>query len=476
MKKTYLYLTLLIVVLFTACTDDIGLNVAPPQSNPQETAQTVDGFKFALGNVVKAPIVLTKAELAESKLFETILTTATPQLAEGAVVKFLLEASDTKDFIKVVELPSVSGNNTASVSAVDLNEAVKSLYGKAPNPRELYLRALYFIVDGTGSVMMPTPVVLGPITVTPVAPIIETEYYIIGSLNGWNISDLSNYKFNHSGGDVYVNSIFTILVNLTEDATYWKVVPKSSKEAASWDGVLGNAAMDGNTALTGELLIGGGAMKIEQPGWAKITLDMMEGTYSVELIGVMNLKLYVPGSHQGWSPGSAPIVYNRNFDMKYEGYVNFSANDLFKFTSDPDWDHTNYGDGGNGTLSTTGDNLTVAEAGYYKLNVDLSGSPFTYTKVKTDWGLIGDATVGGWDNSTPMTYNPDTKVWTVTTTLTAGKAFKFRANNGWDINLGGNQSNLSYGGDNIQVATDGTYLVTLDLSNPEAYKCSVVKQ
>ena len=184
MKKTYLYLTLLIVVLFTACTDDIGLNVAPPQSNPQETAQTVDGFKFALGNVVKAPIVLTKAELAESKLFETILTTATPQLAEGAVVKFLLEASDTKDFIKVVELPSVSGNNTASVSAVDLNEAVKSLYGKAPNPRELYLRALYFIVDGTGSVMMPTPVVLGPITVTPVAPIIETEYYIIGSLNG----------------------------------------------------------------------------------------------------------------------------------------------------------------------------------------------------------------------------------------------------------------------------------------------------
>ena len=217
-------------------------------------------------------------------------------------------------------------------------------------------------------------------------------------------------------------------------------------------------------------------MKIEQPGWVKITLNMMEYTYTVELIGEMNLQLYVPGSHQGWSPGTAPIVYNRNFDMKYEGYVNFSANDLFKFTSDPDWDHTNYGDGGNGTLSTTGDNLTVAEAGYYKLNVDLSGSPFTYTTVKTDWGLIGDATVGGWDNSTPMTYNPDTKVWTVTTTLTAGKAFKFRANNGWDINLGGNQSNLSYGGDNIQVATDGTYLVTLDLSNPEAYKCSVVKQ
>ena len=476
MKKTYLYLTLLIVVLFTACTDDIGLNVAPPQSNPQETAQTVDGFKFALGNVVKAPIVLTKAELAESKLFETILTTATPQLAEGAVVKFLLEVSDTKDFIKFVTLPSVSENNKALVKATDLNEAVKSLYGKAPNARELYIRAKYYIVDGSSSVLMPNPVVLGPITVTPVGPIIENEYYLIGANGVWTLGDLEAYKFSHSGGDVYTNPMFTILVNLKDAETYWKVVPKSANTAVNWDAVLGNAVEDGFTGLEGDLMVKGGAMKITQPGWVKITLNMMEYTYTVELIGEMNLQLYVPGSHQGWSPGTAPIVYNRNFDMKYEGYVNFSANDLFKFTSDPDWDHTNYGDGGNGTLSTTGDNLTVAEAGYYKLNVDLSGSPFTYTKVKTDWGLIGDATVGGWDNSTPMTYNPDTKVWTVTTTLSAGKAFKFRANNGWDINLGGNQSNLSYGGDNIPIATDGTYLVTLDLSNPEAYKCTVVKQ
>ena len=205
---------------------------------------------------------------------------------------------------------------------------------------------------------------------------------------------------------------------------------------------------------------------------------MMEYTYHVELIGVMNLQLYVPGSHQGWSPGTAPIVYNRNFDMKYEGYVNFSAGDMFKFTSQPNWDGTNYGDGGSGILSTDGGagNLTVAEAGYYKLNADLSGSPFTYTAVKTDWGLIGDATPGGWDDSTPMTYNAETKLWTVTTTLGEGKSFKFRANNAWDINLGGNLDNLGYGGDNIPVTVGGTYLVTLDLSNPAAYKCSLVKQ
>lgn len=69
-----------------------------------------------------------------------------------------------------------------------------------------------------------------------------------------------------------------------------------------------------------------------------------------------------------------------------------------------------------------------------------------------------------------MTYNADTKLWTVVTNLEAGKSFKFRANNAWEINLGGAADNLSYNGDNIEVTTGGKYLISLDLSNPEAYK------
>ena len=479
MKKTILYLfTLLVgVFAFSACEDPYaGQDVAEPTLYEQGVIQTADGFTFASGTPFASPVVLSEADLTSDKVFEAIVTKATPTLAEGAIVKFILEVSDTKEFTKNVELPTVSDKNIASVKATDLNEAVKTLYGKAPYVRDIYMQGRYYLADGSTMALAPTVLKYGPFKVTPVGPVIENEYYLIGANGVWTLGDLEDYKFSHSGGDVYTNPMFTILVNLKDAETYWKVVPKSANTAVDWDALLGNAVEDGFTGLEGDLMVKGGAMKITQPGWVKITLNMMEYTYHVELIGVMNLQLYVPGSHQGWSPGTAPIVYNRNFDMKYEGYVNFSANDLFKFTSEPNWDGTNYGDGGAEVLSTTGDNLTVAEAGYYKLNVDLSGSPFTYTTVKTDWGLIGDATVGGWDNSTPMTYNPDTKVWTVTTTLTAGKAFKFRANNGWDINLGGNQSNLSYGGDNIQVATDGTYLVTLDLSNPEAYKCSVVKQ
>ena len=468
-KIKYLFATLLAITLLNACEDVYDHVAAPPQAYEQETEQSVSGFTFALGADVSAPIVFDEEALADETPLEAIKTTATPQLAEGATMTFILEASDTEDFAQVVELTSVSDQNSAYVTAATLNEAAKSLYGKAPEARDLYLRAASFINDGSNTVRVPGEVVLGPVTVTPVGPVIETEYYLIGDINGWNIENLEAHKFNHSGKDVYEDPIFTILVNNVTG--HFKIVPKSSKDAASWDGVLGNP-VDGNTALEGDIILDGAqAMRVTEAGWVKITLNMMEYTYTIEIIGEMNLTLYVPGGHQGWDPASAPTLYNRNFDFKYSGYVYFAdANTEFKFTAQPGWDGTNYGDGGDGTISTDGGNLKVAEAGMYKIDVDLTAN--TYTLTKTEWGLIGDATDGGWDNSTPMSYDPTTGLWSVTTTLKDG-TFKFRANNAWDINLGGDLNNLSYGGDNI-AATAGTYTITLDLSDPEAFKATVV--
>lgn len=472
--KIYLFITLLTVLFFGACEDVYDHVAAPPQAYDQEAEQTVNGFTFTLGSGLSSAVVLTEENLENETKFEAIKTTATPSLAEGATVKFIIEASKTADFESTVALPSANNQNIASVSAVDLNEVVKSLYGKAPNARTIHLRATYYIVDGTSSSLMPDPVVFSPITVTPVGPVIETEYYIIGDINGWNIENLDAYKFNHSGKDVYEDPYFTILVENVNG--YFKIVPKSSKEAASWDGVLGNP-IDGNTELSGNIMLKDAqAMRVTEPGWVKITLNMMEYTYSIEIIGEMNLTLYVPGGHQGWSPATAPTLYSRNFDFIYDGYVYFSAAGTeFKFTSEPSWDGTNYGDAGEGTLSTDGGNMKVNEAGYYKLTADLSGAPYKYTMVKTEWGLIGNATTGGWDTSTPMSFDTATGLWSVTTSLSVGE-FKFRANNGWDINLGGALSNLGYGGDNVSITEAGTYKITLDLSDAKQFKATMVKQ
>ena len=57
--------------------------------------------------------------------------------------------------------------------------------------------------------------------------------------------------------------------------------------------------------------------------------------------------LWIPGQYQGWSHDVAPRLSSPTDDGKYEGYVYMQIADGFKFTSAPNWDNTNYGDGFN---------------------------------------------------------------------------------------------------------------------------------
>ncbi|MEN8155817.1 MAG: RagB/SusD family nutrient uptake outer membrane protein [Bacteroidota bacterium] len=176
--------------------------------------------------------------------------------------------------------------------------------------------------------------------------------------------------------------------------------------------------------------------------------------------------IYVPGGHQGWDPATAPTLASVNSDSIYEGYIWFDAGTPFKFTAGPNWD-TNWGDtGADGTLEADGDNIVAVDAGYYRLVV--SGKDLTFTMEATSWGVIGDATPGGWDADTDMTYDTATDSWSVAVILT-DNSFKFRANDDWAINLGdtGPDDVLEYDGDNISVASAGNYLVTLYLGTPD---------
>ncbi len=186
-------------------------------------------------------------------------------------------------------------------------------------------------------------------------------------------------------------------------------------------------------------------------------------------------QLYVPGAYQGWAPDQADSIGSINNDGNFEGYIYMPDASEFKFTSARDWAHINYGNGGDGILDTDGGagNLSVPEGGFYKFNVNTNDLTWTY--LNTSWGLIGDATSGGWDTDTPMEYNQDTQLWTVTTTLSAGD-IKFRANGGWDLNYGKNDQpgKLVENGENIHVDEAGSYTVTLDLSTT-VYKYKLEK-
>jgi len=196
-----------------------------------------------------------------------------------------------------------------------------------------------------------------------------------------------------------------------------------------------------------------------------------------------NPKLWVPGGYaaasgypKDWDPATSPQLSASAFGkVDFEGYINFNdANAEYKFTSFPEW-KGEFGAGATaGTLDPKGPNFKIPAAGYYQIVVDTE--KLTYKATATVWGIIGDGTPGGWDNSTAMTYNKTTKVWTLTANLTQ-KEMKFRANNAWDLNLGDSGANgtMEYGGDNIKVPSAGNYTITLDLSSPRNYKYSLTK-
>ena len=174
--------------------------------------------------------------------------------------------------------------------------------------------------------------------------------------------------------------------------------------------------------------------------------------------------LNCPGSYQGWNPADPNhVVASVASDSKYEGYLYFANSNVeFKFAAGS-W-AVNWGDAGNGTLGHGAANIKVPDPGYYKVNADTNA--LTFSVVKTVWGVIGDATPGGWTTDTPMAYDTASKTWSATLVLTA-KTLKFRANSSWDINYGGENGILTSGGGNIAIAQEGTYLVTIKLGCPD---------
>ena len=185
--------------------------------------------------------------------------------------------------------------------------------------------------------------------------------------------------------------------------------------------------------------------------------------------------LYVPGAYQGWKPDVASSLILVKDDGTYEGYINFPAASEFKLTSAPNWDNTNYGTGGAGKLSTTGENLRIETPGFYLIKVNLGAN--TWSATKTTWAIIGAATPKGWDNETPMTFDARSGTWQITLDLKADE-FKFRANSAWDINFGDTKADglLDAGGDNIKVSAPGKYLVTLNLNKAGKYTYTLTKQ
>lgn len=210
------------------------------------------------------------------------------------------------------------------------------------------------------------------------------------------------------------------------------------------------------------------------------------GSTEIPKLFVVGSFLELSGYGAKWTAADAVAIAASAPDKTdFEGFVYINeTNAEFKFLPTNTSFDGDYGDDGNftGVLVQEGEvNAKIADAGYYLVKANTT--TLTYSLQTTSWAITGSATPLGWpDNGVQdqdMIYNQDTKKWEITIALSAGEnAFKFRANDGWDLNLGDDDADgsLEYGGADMSVAVNGTYKIELDLSQPRAYSYTATLQ
>ena len=433
-----IFSALLLATSLVACTDDYT-DWSAPQSNPQQ-----DAVSFGNGSVAAVGLI-DFANLAEGQTDVQVCNITAPTASDEAYNPvYALTIGDT----------NIDMDNSGNVKVADLKSYIEGAFGKAPEERTLSAKVSMWEDNNKAAIKLTS----GEFQIKAKldAPFIDTKYYLVGDMTGsgnWGIDDI--VAFNHSDANVYDDPIFTIVFESGENK-YWKIIPQTNVDAGNiWlDGVVG-VAVDGDTSLSGFLTTNNPqAGKIAEAGLYKMTLNMMDGTYLIE---TLNFGEYVGviGNHNGW--GADEPISSPNFDGQYKGFVYLNGG--FKIRQNASWADSDTwgGSGTEGCLAQPGSDI-FAEEGYYMVEANLSANTYKLTPITTI-GVIGDATAGGWDNDTPLEYNIEKKCWEGDVTFTDG-TFKFRANQGWDINWGGDKGNLSMGGDNIPV-TAGTYYVEL---------------
>lgn len=462
MKKSLIFGAAILALGFVSCSEDNTLGI--PQVNPQ--GPVLDGT----GIEVKAEAALEGNSVDlnqyESTGLVPVATLTSQNEAYDNSAYLVMELSSKEDFSNMTELKVTDG----TVSVTEWNTYFRKVLGASPKPKTMYARiAAYASVDGQkiriGSV--DNYYLAKTLTVTPLPAEFEIEehYYITGTVNNGAIDN--QYPMVHTDMDIFVDPVFTYTVYINDAQAAagwsWKAVPQTVLEEGG-DGVLGAAGHpEGTTELSGKLVAGseGGAITINEAGSYLISINLKTMTYSIFKV------VSTPGASNGWSQSASSLLTCYDKDKKlYRGFAHLSGE--FKLSEAFDWGATNYGDGGDGKLSTAGDagNLKVDADGLYWVMADLLNLTYTVTPI-TSLGAIGD--MNGWGGQIAMTPSLDYLSWTGDVSFTTSVSWKFRMNDNWDINLGGAQYDLSVGGENLPAPGNGDYEVTLYLGLPYRY-------
>lgn len=445
-KKILLGMTLLMSMV--SCTEDYT-DWGNPQSNPKEEA-----VSFGNGSVTPVDVINLADVKTEKVKVASIVAPTSSNAAYTPTYKINIGG-------RAFDIDA-EGN----MAKADLVNYIVDKFGKRPTERDIDATLDAWVSNGVTAVKMATSEKF-QIKAIPEAPVIDEGYYLVGDMfttedgvNGWNtISDKQTFK--HSDKDVYEDPIFTITFETTKADQYWKIIPKANVDAGNTDasaaGVVG-PKVDGEDSMTGSLTNGDAkAGKIAKAGKYKLTLNMMDYTYTFEEVKYDPF-IYFIGATDGWKSSDQKLALVDEAKGVYTGYVYVAdpngAGLQFKFQRVAgSWDNEiNAGTFNTFSDAATNENGNIgvnAGEGVYYFDVNLGEGTIKATKVET-MGIMGQ--FNGWSSDAVMTWNAEEYCFEATKVGVTADGWKFRVNGGWDINLGGSLNNLTAGGDNITVA------------------------
>lgn len=450
MKKFNIFLIAAVSLGFASCEDKSDLGIA--QVNPQLPALEATGL-----TVSGAPSSV-NLDATVNQTIKVINTDNMENLPENASVVYQMQLGADENYSKSVLLDVTDG----AVSSDKWEDFVLDNFGKSPLAVENYIRFAAYVLNegelvrlgGADTWYMPTKVAVTPVDLKLD---VENAYSLVVGDN--------KIEFTHSDAHPYDDPKFSLIVEVAADALpyEWMIAPESASASSGYYGV---AEGTDPTALSGKLALGGAKGVINAEGKYSISVNMLDKTYSImKLVAPQVDYLYTPGPANGWSFDNNMLLKNNN-DQTFSGYVYVDTE--FKLTAGPSWDQ-NWGLDNN-VMTSGGTNIKVDPSGLYYVAANFNNMTLGVTEI-TRIGVIGD--FNGWGSDVALTPNDNYTIWSGDIDFAATGGWKFRMNDGWDLNLGGTMDNLVANGDNLNMETAGTYTVTLDLSKLP-YSCTVV--
>ena len=438
-----------------SCTEDYT-DWANPQTNPEEEAVSFgNGSVTPEGVINLADVTGDKVKVASIVAPTSTKDTYTPSFK----INFDGQSFDI----------DADGN----MAKADLVNYITGKYGKRPTERDIDATLDAWLSNGSTAAKMATSETF-QVKAIPEAPVIEEGYYLVGDMfnveavgdaaavDGWNTVS-AKQAFKHSDKDVYDDPFFTLTFETTKADQYWKIIPKKNGDAGTiWAAGVVGPKENGSESMTGLLTSDNpGAGKIAEPGKYKLTLNMMDYSYTIEPVNYDPF-IYFIGSTDGWGSSDQKLALVDDEKGTYTGYIYLAdpnnAGFEFKFQREQgNWD-TAIGASNFVTFKDAakdpehGNNLGVnAGEGVYYMDVNLSEGTITATKVES-MGMVGQ--FQGWDKEAPvpMTWNAEEYCFEATMAGVTADGWKFIVNKDWAINLGGSIDNLEQDGANLTVA------------------------